>query len=130
MTNNILIVEPDRSISEEMCKRLRSFGFSVESTDCIASAMDAASALSPDLIVLDHCLADLEADSGPHLDTVWAKDAALVLVASDQDVHAANSANAMGASSLLTQPFSGNDLLDSVSHALWQTQDAANDACF
>lgn len=127
MASNILIVEPDPGVSKEMCDRLRSFGFVVKATDRLDNAVNIGAVLNPDLVVIDHSLTDLTSAVDQRVDLQWIGDAALILVADGTDAQASVSAKIMGASNILTQPLSGNDLLDSVSHALWSSREAAND---
>ncbi len=123
MGSTILIIENDELVSEAMSRRLASFGFDVYTAVDVGEADSIATDNHPDVVLIDTSFTG--AEGGPLEQSSWATEVPIVLVADAERQDAMNdSVNACG---LLAMPFSGNDLLDSVSSALWQDAEAANE---
>ncbi len=125
MANTILIIENDELVSAAMSQRLASFGFDVFTAADVVEADSIASDNHPDVVLIDTSFTSDGAEGGAFEQSTWASQVPIVLVAeSDRQVAVNESVNACG---LLAMPFSGNDLLDSVSSALWHDAEAANE---
>ncbi len=129
MRSTILIIEDNEVIGHAMSQRLRSFGFDVLTATDVAEADEMAAASHPDVVFMDMRFTNGDvSDAGRELaKSDWATDVPFVLVADAQRSVAEQQASDMGACGMLAMPFSGNDLLDSVSDALWHEAEAAND---
>ncbi len=127
MANTILIIENDELVSAAMSARLMSFGFDVYTAANVGEADSIANDNHPDVVLIDTSLTDdeMEGENSVLGKSPWATQVPIVLVAeADRKVAVNESVNACG---LLAMPFSGNDLLDSVSSALWHDAEAANE---
>ena len=125
MANTILIIENDELVSAAMSQRLASFGFDVFTAANVGEADSIASDNHPDVVLIDTAFANDGLDGSPLGKSSWASEVPIVLVAeSERQVAVNETVNACG---LLAMPFSGNDLLDSVSSALWHDAEAANE---
>ncbi|MEM6512487.1 MAG: response regulator [Pseudomonadota bacterium] len=125
MANTILIIENDAAVSAAMHQRLASFGFDVFTAMTVSEADSIACDNHPDVVLIDCSFTDTQVGESPLQQSSWAADVPIVLVAeAERQEAASDSLNACG---LLSMPFSGNDLLDSVSSALWHDADAANE---
>ena len=125
MADIILIIENDELVSAAMSQRLTSFGFDVLTAADVCEADSIANDKQPDVVLMDTSFASAENADSPLEKSTWAEQVPIVLVADAERQMAVNeSVNACG---LLAMPFSGNDLLDSVSSALWHDAEAANE---
>lgn len=121
MSCTILIIEDNESVSDAMSQRLRSFGFDVISANSMEHADALASGVHPDVVLMDMRFAD---NAPPSPSFSWSDGVPMVLLSGDEKETPAHLEHC----GMLSLPFSGNDLLDSVSDALWQSAGAANDA--
>ncbi|MEM1173667.1 MAG: response regulator [Pseudomonadota bacterium] len=125
MANTILIIENDQLVSAAMSQRLASFGFDVFTASDVGEADSIANENHPDVVLIDTSFTRDQLGGNVLETSAWASEVPIVLVAeSERQVDVHESVNACG---LLAMPFSGNDLLDSVSNALWQDAEAANE---
>ena len=121
MGNTILIIEDNESMGNAMTERLRSFGFDVMNATNMQDAGSMASSCSPDVVLMDLRFAD-SGQAVSHL-APWSREVPMVLLNNGEQ----KTPRHLESCGMLSAPFSGNDLLDSVSDALWLSADAAND---
>jgi two-component system KDP operon response regulator KdpE len=105
----VLVVEDDPAVAEVLCTSLRGRGYRVEVAETGAGALDAASELEPDVVVLDLGLPDIDGiDVCRHLRRWTAMP--IVVLSADGDELRKVTALDEGADDYVTKPFSMSEL--------------------
>jgi two-component system KDP operon response regulator KdpE len=119
----LLLVEDDAALVRTLTLNLTARGFEVESTDHGATAIDRARSTSPDVVVVDLGLPDIDGVEVVRAVRAWSTVPILVLSARDaQDVKVA--ALDAGADDYVTKPFGMDELLARLRAALRRAEPA------
>ena len=117
----IVIIDDEASILELMSKLCRSVGHSV--TPCLTGAdgLAAVRSESPDLVIVDLRIGDVNGLDLVKTCRVEAPQANVIMVTGHGSVETAVEAMRLGAFDYLTKPFDLGDLIKTVNHALVKT---------
>ena len=110
MREKVLVVEDDPAIREALTYNLQREGYEVQSVDDGAKALDAARASSPDLIVLDLMLPELDGFDVTRTLRKESNVPILMLTARDDEIDRVLGLE-LGADDYLTKPFSMREML-------------------
>jgi DNA-binding response OmpR family regulator len=121
MSETILVVEDEPALQETLVYNLEKNGYTVQAAGDGRTALDAARALKPDLIVLDIMLPELD---GFEVCKILRKESnvpILMLTARDEEIDRVVGLE-VGADDYLTKPFSMRELLARVKAQLRRTE--------
>lgn len=123
MTNNpvFLVVEDDEPIRNFICVSLRAQSYTCIETDSGKTAVSLVASHSPDVIILDLGLPDLDGLDVIRTVRPWTRAAIIVVSARERDREKAQALD-LGADDYLTKPFSVTELLARVRVALRHQQ--------
>jgi CheY-like chemotaxis protein len=121
----ILIADDDRAFTQLLAGWLRGKGFEVQVSADAATALVAATARPPDLILLD-----VRMPAGNGIDTLRklkrlprTQDVPVIVISAVHDPSPADEARSLGAERFLPKPVQLNDLSSAINDALHLTED-------
>jgi len=121
MTESILIVEDEPALRDTLSYNLKKDGFTVEAVGDGRSAVEAARQLTPDLIILDIMLPELDGLEVARILRKEMNTPILMLTARDDEIDRVVGLE-VGADDYLTKPFSMRELMARVKAQLRRTR--------